>query len=225
MRLIRKSAEPRSLTEFRQHEGPNVNFESLPSDIKSDIRAKLLREQGKICCYCMNRIGDDSQSTRIEHWQSQSLYPHLTLSWPNLFASCTGNEGAAPSAQHCDVKKHNTPITLSPLNPLHIQTLSYTSDGAIHSSDTALSDDLSKTLNLNHPTLKNNRKSALTAMTTTLEQQYKSSAIPIKRLHDELSRCDNPDGQEKLPPYAGVLAAWLRKRLKRYAPSPNAPKT
>lgn len=218
MRLIQKGPEPNRFIEFRTGQSLNQSFQNLPADVKETLRKALVHDQAGLCCYCMSRIRNDSTSTRIEHWQSQSAHPELSLAWKNLLAACPGNEGVDPKKQHCDVRKGNTSISISPLISKHIDSLSYATSGEIRTSDNSLEDDINNTLNLNHPTLKGNRKSAVYMMVELLVRKHKGKEFPIAALKAELSRCETPDSQGQLPPFVGALAFWIRKRLGRPRP-------
>lgn len=215
MRLIRKSPEPKVLVEYRAL--PDARYDHLETDDKAAVRAVLVRDQGGLCCYCMQRIHDGPKTVRIEHWKDQSNHPDRDLDWTNLFAACQGNEGKLPRDQHCDVRKGDRDIVLSPLEAKHVASLSYTGAGEIHSTDEALQQDIDDALHLNHEMLQNNRKSAVQALVDGLISKQKKAgkpgAFPIAKLAAELSRCNEPDHAGRLPPYAGALAHWLKRRL------------
>jgi len=229
MRLIHKGKEPRALVEYGKTE--QATYEGLPTATKVDLRAALIRDQGGLCCYCMGRIhhdeareakGLDQQSegqVRIEHWKPQSEYPDLQLAWTNLFAACHGNEGKDPKDQHCDVRKGKQEMTVSPLLPKHIASLTYGTAGQIQSNDQTLQKDLDDVLNLNHVTLQRNRKEAILGMLESLLQAERkrtgkpAGTLPVPVLRAKLSRCNEFDAQGRLPPFAGALAYKLEKRL------------
>jgi len=216
MRLIRKGSEPKALLAYRLL--PSASYEGLPSETKVDVRGALLRDQGAICCYCMQRIA--ASDVRIEHFRSQSNHADLALSWENLLAACHGSEGRSPDEQHCDVRKGDRDITLSPLVSRHVATLCYSASGEIRSSDEVLQRDIGEpgkgqdkgALNLNHPTLQRNRKEAVKALIDALHRK-KSGEFPITLLRAQLARCTQPDARGQLPPFVGALVYWLEKRL------------
>ncbi|MDI1477758.1 retron system putative HNH endonuclease [Polyangium sp. y55x31] len=214
MRLVRKGNEPKELLAYRLL--PHASYEGLPSETKVELRSALVRDQGALCCYCMQRItGFD---VRIEHLRSQSNHPELQLSWNNLLAACHGSEGRSPDEQHCDVRKGDRDITLSPFEAKHIASLRYAASGEIRSSDPALQRDIGETgkdkgaLNLNHPTLRRNRKEAVEALIDALHRK-KSGAFSPSFLRAELTRCTQPDAKGQLTPFVGALVYWLEKRL------------
>ena len=52
------------------------------------LREALIKEQGKICCYCMRRIYNNS--AHIEHFFPQESFRDMDLTYENMFASCNG---------------------------------------------------------------------------------------------------------------------------------------
>lgn len=241
MRLVRKSKEPKELLEYRLL--PGATFDGLPSGVKSAVRKALVRDQGGLCCYCMRRIRDDDDKerkqleqqqvsqVRIEHWKPQSKHAALQLAWLNLFAACNGNEGSSPNDQTCDVRKGDREMTLDPLLPKHIASLHYCESASnpeplpqdrksleIGSTNPDIQEDLEHVLNLNHAMLRRNRKEAIQAMVdglvrVTRKMQGIPGQFPDALLRSELSRCTEFDNNGRLPPFAGALAHWLKKRL------------
>ena len=115
MRGITKGREPVSLTQHRA--SIHSDYSNYPA--KDDLRAALVKEQRELCCYCMSSVSASSSTTKIEHWRSQSLYPDLELSYPNLLAACLGGNGKAPEFQHCDTLKGKRDLKYNPANPQH----------------------------------------------------------------------------------------------------------
>lgn len=230
MRLIQKGKAPRSLVEYGKSE--HASYDGLPADAKVELRAALIRDQGGLCCYCMARIHDDQTKTekgleqqaeyqvRIEHWKPQSGPNTLQLAWSNLFAACHGNEGKDPKDQHCDVRKGNQEMTLSPLLPQHISSLTYGATGQIKSTDSLLQQNMNDVLNLNHVILQRNRKEAVQGMIESLLRLERKRTgkppgeLPKPLLRAELARCNEFDKDGRLPPFAGALAYRLEKRLR-----------
>ncbi len=101
MKQIKKGREPDSLLAHRKKS--HANYDNFKE--KDDLRDSLMKEQGYICCYCMQRIAPNAEKMKIEHRQSQKRHPELQLDYQNLLASCKGNEGKAKHLQHCDTSK------------------------------------------------------------------------------------------------------------------------
>jgi uncharacterized protein (TIGR02646 family) len=229
VRLIQKGKEPRRLLEYSKLE--HATYEGMPTEAKIELRSALIRDQGGLCCYCMCRIHEDEvkerkqleqhkeSQVRIEHWKSQSEHADLQLSWPNLFAACHGNEGKDRADQHCDVRKGKLQMTLNPTVQKHIASLRYDTTGQLQSNDPILQKDLDEVLNLNHVSLRRNRKEAVQAMIDSLHRLEKKKTggtprpFPDMLLRSKLSRCNEFDSTGRLPPFAGALAYWLEKRL------------
>ena len=212
---ITKKAEPREWTEIRNT--PGITYDSTPKDI---LRQALLNEQGGLCAYCMRRINytpGDTTTTRIEHIKSrkQSLNegkPEETLSYNNMVLCCDGNI-AKDGDFHCDRSKEDSPISFTPFEQHVIDTISYCSmDGRIKSSNPDYDEDLNKTLNLNHPILKGNRKETIKGLVKALgKEKWKR-----KDLEEKLKRYTDTTSNRQLHPYCGVIVWFLNKRLKQY---------
>ena len=155
MRLIRKGAEPPLLLAFRKSRG--ARYDGLPADAKTELRSALVRDQHGLCCFCMQRIEATvapEVKVKIAHWMPQHVDRERDLEWTNLLGACPGNEGAPRSRQHCDTRQGNQVLHASPLEPTHIDSLSYTTRGDIRTSRADLVEDLDARLNLNDEALR-----------------------------------------------------------------------
>lgn len=221
MRLIRKGDEPRSLAQARAQ---GVRYDDLDTQTKADIRAASVGEQAGLCCFCMGVIQAKASVMRIAHLvpQTSSAGSSMTLTWSNLFGACIGGERTGkkspPSQQHCDVRQGDTVLKVDPTNPQHIASISYRSGGAldagyeVHSADTEIELDLTANLNLNLSWLCRNRADALDVVLMQL-RVGEGRAFSPEKLRKALHRHETPGLDGSLPPYAGFVAWWLRKRL------------
>ena len=212
---INKKTEPQSLFDYRRtnttYDGPSF------TSVKEDIRKQLLSEQGFLCAYCMTRINDNPLETKIEHWHSQSNYPHEQLNYKNLLLTCKGNEGRSPEEQHCDTKKGNLNILFNPSNPDHdIERLIeyHLDDGTIKSTNHEFDKELNAILNLNHPLLKENRLSVLKAVMEILNN--KKGKRNRKQIENYLRRWQIKDTSGNLQEFCGVAIYYLKKKLSRF---------
>jgi len=99
---------------------------------KSELKEAILNEQGFICCYCNQTIKND-HNTSIEHLQDKASSPNLTLEYKNLLASCNGGQkDPAPRELHCDAKKKDKILSLSPLDELTELQLYFSVNGKIY---------------------------------------------------------------------------------------------
>lgn len=208
---IHKSQEPNSFTSHRC--SVNASFSNIPFDVKNKLKDALLKEQGYLCAYCMQRI--DSSKMKIEHFLSQSNNKSKELDYSNFFACCLGNEGKNFSAQHCDTHKRDSSISINPAdNNIDIQsTIYYTNNGEIKSHNKQYDFDVNNTLNLNVAYLKNNRKSII----KSLELYLSSFAGMAKKseLKKSLARWQEKDPAGCYKQYAGVAIYYFSKKLQR----------
>jgi uncharacterized protein (TIGR02646 family) len=213
MRLIRKGPEPPLFLAYRKT--PGARYDGLPADAKSELRAALVRDQRGLCCFCMQRVEAavaPELKVKIAHWMPQQVAAARALEWTNLLGACPGNEGAPYDRQHCDTRQGSAALRISPCEPTHIASLSYTVRGEICSSREDLRDDLDAKLNLNDISLCAGRREAVTRMAGALRQKNKG-AFTEAAMRSALSRYSTPDASGNLPPFAGAVEWWLRRRL------------
>lgn len=212
MILITKQKEPDEWTKFRLT--PGVDYQAMPELVRS-----LYEEQGYICAYCMRRIPHhdaiSNEDHRVEHILCREKHKDKKLNYSNMVICCPGHIGME---DHCDKKKGNEDITLSPMEPGFINTLSYTSNGEIKSSDNTYDQELNNILNLNTQLLAQNRK----AMLDEIANQYKQYKIKYHGRQQErflnkmikiYSEKHNKNGVQVYIPYCGVAIFFLQKKL------------
>jgi uncharacterized protein (TIGR02646 family) len=149
---------------------------------------------------------------KIAHWMPQQVDPDRDLDWQNLLAACPGNEGAPFAQQHCDTRQGNDVLAISPCEPAHIRSLSYTARGEIKTSRDDLREDVDMKLNLNDAALCRNRREAVLRMTDALGRRT-GAGFSEAALRRALARCAEPDASGNLAPFAGAVEWWLRRRL------------
>lgn len=152
MKYIEKRKPPESLERYKETAG--ANFDDLPSNVKSELKQQLADEQGDICCYCGKRISPDHHSV-IEHLlpKGDKRYTHLQLVYTNLVCSCDGGEQertGRPKREkklfpsHCDDKKNDSIIPVTPLDENVESLFSYDDEGHIYGRTT----DAQKTIEI-----------------------------------------------------------------------------
>lgn len=153
------------------YEDPGIHYYS-----KHQLKDNLLDEQGFICAYCMQGLINDPNCT-IDHLEPKSANPKKnTFNYHNLLASCSGSiKKSAPSAgqskakhfkeelRHCNNKKDENPIPISPFDPHCESRFVFAKDGHIHP---AIEDDMEairtiQVLGLNSPVLVRKREAAI----------------------------------------------------------------
>jgi uncharacterized protein (TIGR02646 family) len=211
MRNIVKGAEPKSLEEYRCSAG--ATYEDYTD--KPSLRNALVAEQRGLCCYCLSRISADPAKMKVEHWQSQSLFPDYQLHYSNLLGVCQGSGvGKPPKLQHCDTRKGDQMLSLNPAKDEHDveRLLHYDKDGTIRSTDPVFDREINQILNLNLPRLKNNRKAILQRL---ILEGPKHGDWSNRWLEKKLAEWNGETGNNELKEYCQVIDYWLRKRLKR----------
>ena len=206
MRAITKRREPRSLATHRRR--PHTDYGNYQH--KAVLRRALVAEQRGLCCYCMGPIAPDASTMKIEHWRCREHYRNEQLNYRNLLGACLGGEGRPRSKQHCDTRKGNQDLIWNPSDPTHAieRRVQYGSDGSIRSSDVTFNSQLNEVLNLNLPTLKNNRKRVLDAV---LEWWELHGPVPRDQIKRKVQRFAPSHG--RLEPFRQVAVWWLRRKL------------
>lgn len=134
MRHIVKTTPPQEFLDYCAT--PGVSFGNLSGASKIALRQRLLEDQGYICCYCGRRI-DNNFHTKIEHIKCQENNKDLALCFENMLASCDGGEQdrenrVRPKHKvHCDAKKENEDIPISPLDEHIEEYLMFFDDGTV----------------------------------------------------------------------------------------------
>ena len=215
MILINKNQEPKEWTEYCST--PGVTYQSIPELVDA-----VLREQGYICAYCMRRIPTKdkiegkltSEDHRIEHIKCRENHEYLQLKYNNMLICCPGHIG---EDEHCDRKKGNQEISFSPLDSAFINTLTYTSNGIIASSNPVYNEEINSILNLNTPFLVLNRKNMLKEVIQHINQTCKQKKNWNKTaLKSILVKYQNKhkDGEnQKYYPYCGIVVWFIQKKL------------
>lgn len=165
MIFIEKNPEsPKGLEDWKEQENErlqtlyrsnsNAAWAHLPSNLpafpdpnfvyysKFELKDELLTEQKFICAYCMDRLKHDHTCT-IDHLIPKSKGPERwTFDYSNLLASCSGAEPQDEKGRkqneknrHCNNKKEENVIHLSPLMEKVNEKFIYTEDGQILGND------------------------------------------------------------------------------------------
>jgi uncharacterized protein (TIGR02646 family) len=203
MLYIKKGTEPRSLSAHRNT--PGATYDSLD---KSETKNYLLAEQGHLCAYCMSRIRIDSM--QIEHYIARSSDESRDLQYSNMLGVCSGNEGHPRESQTCDERRGNATLTVNPLVKSSIDTISYTPDARIKSTNAAIDHDLNENLNLNYSLLRRNRKEQLDKLKRWLQKKRPEGEwkpFAQKYIRELMSA-------EIKKPFCGILIDYLNKKLK-----------
>lgn len=183
MRYIEKGAvEPKCLAEYKlECEELGVLRPLLYKDFNrtNELRGVLSAEQHEVCCYCQRAV----KGFRIEHSYPENgpdkeKSERLQLDYYNLFACCVDSLGCPKNLQHCDVSKGNEVIREFIKEKYCNRYFRYLSTGEIvpngrfySLSEYLESDNLSdderdaleaiRILNLNSPTLKEDREECI----------------------------------------------------------------
>jgi uncharacterized protein (TIGR02646 family) len=161
-RVEKQETDPTFFVEWKRLESDDwkPTFSNLQKPEKHGLHEVLLREQGYTCCYCGREI--DLTDSHIEHFRPQHLYPELTITYSNLFASCLRETGPGLPL-HCGHLKgewFQEHSHISPLDETCEAQFSYTLDGQII-AETPAASTMCDVLGLNRQFLRTRRRQAL----------------------------------------------------------------
>ena len=240
MLLIQKRATPRSLNEqvigiqkseeWRRISDDDTDsirsfFDSLD---KKTIRENVVAEQHCLCAYCMRRINADNHMV-IEHFKPINNKKYA-LDYQNMLGCCDGGRSRDKSDQKvlfCDASKENTDLTIDPRDKAFIDSIKYTRDGFIQSSNTEADRQINDILCLNgirdkKGNLKYDTATQLVAgrrnvyrcfsrQMETLNGRFKSKG----KMHTEIKKMiEKIENADSYPEYAGVMLYFLKRRLR-----------
>ncbi len=131
---------------------------------KKQLKGELLDEQGLICAFCTDKLENNHHCT-IDHLQPKSENPREnTFDYFNLLAVCEGkNPSETPlkgDLRHCNNKKDNNPIEVSPLEPTCEENFIFDAFGKIYPNpeENENAANTIEKLGLNSPILVRKRK-------------------------------------------------------------------
>ncbi|MFO0051547.1 MAG: retron system putative HNH endonuclease [Dolichospermum sp.] len=218
MKRIIKGSEPPCLLQYRQTR--DANYDGYhPKEL---LKTSLLKEQGYICCYCMQRISIHNMEIEHNKAQNKNCYPDLQLDYKNLIASCSGNRGKRLKNLHCngrkgyyEGKKIICKITLNPAdsNKNCENYIKYSSTGKIFSDDETINHELNEILNLNHEILVKNRKETLFSVINALNEKFPNKTWSKEAIKKKLEELSSKDAEDKYSPYCQYIVWYLSKRL------------
>jgi len=212
MKYIKKGVQPPALIAIHKdktktYKDVSDNLSVTPKiTVKTDTLKALIRDQGSICCYCMQKISIDNLTSAsplyptIEHYIAQSTVEsksnNLDTDYKNMLVTCHGNDKKDPENKHCDSSRGSKKFEF--LNPLDIsceRVLGYAEDGSVFCLDSSnkveIDNDI-RVLNLNLQSLKDNRKSIINGVKKAIKfkrNQLKSKWNKENFKQNELAKC------------------------------------
>jgi uncharacterized protein (TIGR02646 family) len=149
---IELTKEPVCLKELQAI--PKMTYENLEGECKEEVVYVLKKSQFNLCAYCQKSI---ENVMTIEHYIAQSDAinngQNLQLIFSNFLGVCLGqfryDRLSRKTILHCDSSRGKIPLKIDPRIPEHMETISYSDDFKIISSEPDYNNDLDIVLNLN----------------------------------------------------------------------------
>lgn len=222
MRQIKKGKEPHLWKVHRTSPGavydPKEGLGPSAEAMKK-LRDALIKEQGKLCCYCMARINPTPAGMKIDHWapQSKSTSPGEKMAYSNLLGACIGGEGSPPADQHCDTAKGNQRLHIHPADPNKDCTtlFDYASTGKMEGRTNEAKADI-ETLNLNVNSLVQARKGVLSGLLIWFNSPGNRGRSLSRSELLRKARSYEDEGRD-LDIFCQVAIYWLKKRANQRA--------
>lgn len=220
MKYIEKGAQPQELIAWVRAKATDDDSEErqwgygdMPSEVRTAIKARLLAEQGGLCCYTGRKI--TLQGSHIEHLKPQSLCTdHEDTDYQNMLAAHPSSD---PGIPHCAYGAHartnwyDALLFVHPLRPNCEQRLRYRDDGRVtpHSQDDEGAVETIRKLRLDHPEIQQMRKQAI--YEALFAKQL--SEAQVRRL---MAAMDERDGNGNFRAFCFVIKQACEKYLKRF---------
>lgn len=217
MRFIPKQGEPLALRNWRldmnARAPQNLNYGSLPTDVKEEVKRALLMKQGYLCAYTMRRL-NGLEDCHIEHIEPQNSAPGKDLDFANM-AACLPKNGGDVSAGYGAPIKAGRPVALNVdfVSPHAVgcdHRFQYNDSGLMQAAlGDAAAQKTTEILKLHHDGLVELRRSAVqtyglaVASRATRTPRKLKSASEARRFAAEVLQ---PDAQGQLEPFCVALA-------------------
>lgn len=206
MKKIIKNNEPQELRSWKR-KNPCGRYGEIGWKIRQKIRSACISEQYGLCAFCCTPILDGT--CHNAHLFSQDNYPHLSLDWNNIVASCN-NETTCGTCQGTQV------VPITPLmDECEIELIFYQS-GRVKGI-TKRAQETIRILNLDSEKLKVRRKRAIEDF--LYENGYFPPAQSIQEWDNEILNALINECRiiknGKMIPYAPVLINICHHMLNR----------
>lgn len=166
MRGSHAKIEPNTLSDWLANENddwqPTYPF---PSDIRQPVIDALVEAQRGLCVYCGRKLDRSipGKSFHIEHFRPLSKYPDLGPCLTNLFLSCGQETEEGNRSETCGTAKSDSfdeAAHIEPEYPACTNRFRFSLTGEVmpESYDDNAAHTMIRTLNLNHPELRRERK-------------------------------------------------------------------
>ena len=212
MRRIDKGDAPPSLDRWRKENTDlNCRYDDISSQLRVEIKERLLREQGWLCAYTGMRVTGDS--SHIEHIKPQHICRTEgsmdDTEWANMIGAWPGDRTSrAAFGAHAKDEWHEPERFVSPLSPGCEQRFSFSLSGKIGAAkpddDPAL--ETIRRLRLDHDHLTERRRQVIEDAVLQLSDRQ------VERLIESI---DQPDREGRLTVFCFAVKQACAELLRR----------
>lgn len=212
MRRINKGDAPRSLERWRKENADlNCRYDDVPSELRAEMKERLLREQGWLCAYTGMRVTEGS--SHIEHLKPRHVCRSEgstdDIAWTNMVAALPGDrEPRAEYGAHAKDAWHDPALFVSPLSAGCEQRFSFKlASGEIGASnpDDGAAQETIRRLRLDHRSLTERRRGVIQTMVWDLSDRQ------AERLIESI---DQPDSEGRLSEFCFAVKQACAKLLR-----------
>lgn len=218
MKHISKQQQPRELiawvrTKAHGEKAKYIHwtYDDMPSDVRRAVKARLVQEQGGLCCYTGRSI--KPETSHIEHMKPQArCVNHEDTDYNNLLAAHPASDAQrrCPYGAHEKADWYDQHQFVHPLRQDCEQRFRYRDSGrvvAMSEADLGAVETIQR-LQLDHVELQRMRKSAIDEL--EIEKLGKEQA---RRLMDAM---DERDAEGNYRPFCFVIKQACERYLKRF---------
>ena len=223
MKRIKRGEEPDALRMWKEDNRAvpeNLVYDALHATETRAIREQMLREQGYICAYTMQRI-ETVEDCHIEHIVPQNQDHDRDLDYGNMLACFPGVKPPpewSPKFPYGAQQKGGTHIYdanfVSPLSVDVEERFQYATDGSVGAAavgDAAAASSI-EILRLDHPALCELRSAAI-------EERVLDAGLTEKEARELASSISSPDSNGMFPEFCLAIAQvsiWYAKALQQH---------
>ncbi len=214
--------EPQSLRDYRNNT-PNASYSGYGDKsasgqdfLKPPLKYALSKEQGYICCYCMQRITEKQMS--VEHYIPQSYHASSPLkpdehrrndlNFLNMLASCNTGD------RNCSGLRGNIWLRIDPRKKECEILVKFEKNGRAYSNDPMIQTEINDVLHLNSDLLLENRKKVILSAKARLTKLKRTGFLSNQQIQNEIAFwLESSRGQYR--EYCLAAVHYLRSKIQK----------
>ena len=233
MRYFKRTKTPRKLAEYvavYRTLGGAIRGKVLGSEFpRADVMTALMEMQRGLCAFCMRLLPRVPTEVKLAHWYpiNASGGDRTIVAWTNMLGVCHGHatdksvgslttQERADDEQTCDTSQRNIVLAVNPTIKSQMDGVRYSACGEVFSRDKKVKRDITRTLNLNHEKLKEQRRAVLVGLGRVfreIEKKRKHSLSDGEKRKETKKMRDRLSKKSRLPQFFGIIEAFVEERI------------